>query len=603
MRIVRLAMLLMLSGCQCGVNSGAPKSLVIAPVDATFTTDGIIPAGSAYSVKAVFHDGRTEDVTSQITFDLKDRRIGAFQDNLFQSSIRQGGKSEIEVSFEGLKVSTSITVVLNRVILDSRSTNLPSSPQDRFVKAPVSGRSPDMVYPNNGALIPANLGRLEIHFMPGAGNTLFQLSMQSQYSAVTVYLRCGTPVNGGCIYLPDATVWGALVSSNRGGAPVQLTLKGTDDTGTAVGESNPLSLSFSQDDVLGGLYYWSTTNKAIMRFNFASATQTSAEKYIDGAVIGRPNGCIGCHALSRDGKKMVVESEGSLDGDIAIVDVATKQLTTPFPARNKSFFSSWNPDSTKFVGVNDRGSDFNLRILDGTTGALIESLTGTGDSTRPADHPDWSADGNTIAYASVTREGPRAVSLQWPTKGAIRMVQKTGTTWSAPVEIAPFQPQKNRYYPAIAPNNEYLVYNESSCNSGSEADINCDGDTDPDAKLFAAKLSANAARVELKNANAPGKEDRGETKLSNSFPKWSPFTFQRTTDPSSKVQWLTFSSTRAYGLRRPNAQTWLWMVAIDPEKIARGEDGSSPAFCLPFQDLTTSNHIAQWAAEVVGDIN
>jgi len=40
------------------------------------------------------------------------------------------------------------------------------------------------------------------------------------------------------------------------------------------------------------------------------------------------------------------------------------------------------------------------------------------------------------------------------------------------------------------------------------------------------------------------------------------------------------------------------MVAIDPSRLARGEDPSEPAFCLPFQDISTSNHIAQWTSGV-----
>jgi hypothetical protein len=41
------------------------------------------------------------------------------------------------------------------------------------------------------------------------------------------------------------------------------------------------------------------------------------------------------------------------------------------------------------------------------------------------------------------------------------------------------------------------------------------------------------------------------------------------------------------------------MVAIDPDKVAQGVDPSYPAFCLPFQDLSTSNHIPQWTQVVV----
>jgi hypothetical protein len=40
------------------------------------------------------------------------------------------------------------------------------------------------------------------------------------------------------------------------------------------------------------------------------------------------------------------------------------------------------------------------------------------------------------------------------------------------------------------------------------------------------------------------------------------------------------------------------MVAIDPARLAKGLDPSSAAFCLPFQDITTSNHIAQWTSGV-----
>ena len=42
------------------------------------------------------------------------------------------------------------------------------------------------------------------------------------------------------------------------------------------------------------------------------------------------------------------------------------------------------------------------------------------------------------------------------------------------------------------------------------------------------------------------------------------------------------------------------MVGFDPTALASGQDPSFSAFALPFQDITTSNHIAQWTTEVVG---
>ena len=126
------------------------------------------------------------------------------------------------------------------------------------------------------------------------------------------------------------------------------------------------------------------------------------------------------------------------------------------------------------------------------------------------------------------------------------------------------------------------------------------------ATIFLTSLSG-ATPVALANANGPGVADMGATELTNSFPKWAPFIEQL--DEMRQVVWLTFSSTRQYGLRSPPAPantsettkgTLIWMVGmvLGPG----GADPSFTAFCLPFQDITTSNHIAQWAKTFVNII-
>ena len=54
----------------------------------------------------------------------------------------------------------------------------------------------------------------------------------------------------------------------------------------------------------------------------------------------------------------------------------------------------------------------------------------------------------------------------------------------------------------------------------------------------------------------------------------------------------------ANSVEAPNG-TLIWMVAIDPAKAAAGQDPSVAAFALPFQNLNTSNHIAQGTEEIV----
>ena len=59
---------------------------------------------------------------------------------------------------------------------------------------------------------------------------------------------------------------------------MQLFVRGTDDTGTAVGASQTFHLQFSQDDVMGALYYWTTSGKtAIMRWDFGGSTKTAVQ--------------------------------------------------------------------------------------------------------------------------------------------------------------------------------------------------------------------------------------------------------------------------------------------------------------------------------------
>src|SRR5260370_42394972 len=97
-------------------------------------------------------------------------------------------------------------------------------------------------------------------------------------------------MNGGCIYLPTAQVWSWIAESNRGGAQVAVSLRATDDAGGAVAASNALKVAIAQDDIQGGLYYWTTSGAtAIMRFDFA-ATKTQAEKFVGPQAAGRPCG-------------------------------------------------------------------------------------------------------------------------------------------------------------------------------------------------------------------------------------------------------------------------------------------------------------------------
>lgn len=614
--------------------------LSLEPINPILTVTGTTARTQGFVLKGTFSDGHTEDLTGKATFSIEDTRLGLFGGgSLFTTSTTVGGASTVHARVGTMSVSTGLTVLLDQSVSDSpptgssTTTPVPTTPGSKFNGAVDLARKPRIVYPNNGVLVPPNLGQLEVHFLPGsASNTLFELRFSNTITDVKVYLRCYRPSgvtlsdSTGCIYTPEDKVWKFIAESNRGGKDVRLVLRGTDDSGTAsVGVSDPIAIQFARAELKGALYYWTTKSDrvGVIRYDFAGTGPQVAESILKASNINTGVSCIGCHALSRNGKKLVAEVNGQYDGRFAMVDLSTWKATDKTGLSStakweyRSTFESWNSDGTKFAGVygdtDDPANPFGVRIFNGSTGAFEGEIPGTGDVTSRATHPDWSPDGKTIAYMSPGQSGSNQRSFQ----GAIKAVTQDGSGgWNVPITVVPRHDAtttgnvgKNRYYPAIAPDNAFLVYNESTCpGAGRNADTVCNGDTDQTASLWAALIQPYAARVELKRANQGGIMDAGATSLTNSYPKWSPFVTRGSNGDTSRLMWLTFSTSRKYGLRNPPAGgdenpqgTLLWMAAVDPDKVTAGVDPSSPAFALPFQDITTSNHIAQWAQYLVSN--
>ncbi len=624
MGLVGLALPALVAGCSGNDNSGGDNALPdlstltgisITPGNQTLEVDGTAAKTVTYSVSGTFNDGHSQDITRAVAF-VQEPAFGIFEGPSLTVPADRGGVSTITaVAGAGatvFKATAGLEVSVRRGFSDPKSAGLPADVAQKFAGAEDAAKKPELVYPNDGVLLPPNLGRLEFHFVPQGGTSLYQLTLSNQVTSVQIYLSCYRPngVASGCIYETDPAVWKAIAETNRGGSPLQVLLKATDASGATVGTSTPLGLSFSRDNIEGGLYYWTTSgNTGIMRFDFASTTQTVPELFADATATGNSGVvCIGCHALTRDGKKIVAEAGGQSDGRLLMLDVATFGQIAPFGAPAKSIFESWSPDSSQFAGVyaDSGATDCQLRIHDGASGLVAQSLSGTGDCAQsPANHPDWAPSGDRVAYVKMGDRSGNPSTNQKFFQGSLQMVTRTAGAWSAPTELLPLAPGKNRYYPAFAPDSNFLVFNESTCASGNQH-ISCNADSDPTAKIFALRPVPGATPIPLTQANAPGKRDGSNTSLTNSFPKWSPFMFRRTAD-GTRLNWLTFASTRNYGLRTPvpgasaesTRGTLLWMVAVDPDKVGLGADPSFPAFALPFQDLGTSNHIGQWAEKVV----
>src|SRR5579871_4791745 len=584
-------------------------SLTISPTSATLTIAAGGPAQTQqYTVTGIVN-GHQQNVTDQVGYSVNTPSIVSVSGSGLATTVgKSGGVVAITASANGLSATATLTVQYSFTGADPgpAGQGVPSGASGFFnTSKNDTSRAPTLIYPNDNVLFPPNVTGIEIHFLPGSSsNTLYEVSFQGRVTTINTIVRCMAPSGiNGCIYLPDPGLWQAVAIGNAGQGTVTLMVRGTDDTGSSVGNSATFHMSFSSDPIEGALYYWTTSGKtAIVRWDFAGST-TSATPYLTPANTDGTT-CVGCHALSPDGKSLVASAGGQNQGHLLLWDISMNMAKQPYPLAQKSQFESWNADGTQFVGVYGDDTEMgpqNLMIFDGTSGQVVQTIDLGG---LRADHPDWSknSDGpNTIAFTSI--DPVAKTTDQRPATGGIDFIQLSGTTWGAPQTLVPSMLGKNRYYPNIAPDGNLLVYDESTCTNGTPtagqpADKSCDADTDATATIMLTSLQG-ATPIPLANANSPGVADNNATALTNSFPKWAPFVNKL--DEQRQLIWLTFSSTRQYGLRTPPTPasmdettkgTLIWMVGIRP--AIGGGDPSFTAFCLPFQDITTSNHIAQW---------
>ena len=596
------------------------SSLSLSPSTATMTvTNTSAPQMQPYMVTGVVN-GQTVDLTSNARFSTTPTGIVTIDNTGLATSTGKSGGVVTVTATVGSGVATAKLTVHYTFTGDDPTmvqmgTGLPADPSSIFTTTSNdTSRSPTLVYPNDGVLFPPNITGIEIHFQPGSSsNTLFEVSLSGPIVTVNAFIRCTAPSGiNGCIYLPDAGLWSSVATGNAGQGTVSLVVRGTDDSGTSVGDSSTFQMQFARDNLDGALYYWTTSGKsAIMRWDFSStSTAQMAQPYLTPTNTDGKT-CVGCHALSVDGSKLVASAGGQGDGRLLLWDVSNNVALQPFPLSQRSQFESWSADGTQFVGMyGDRESTtnpaqagpVNLMIFDGKTGMVVSTIDLGG---ARGDHPDWSKASNGPNRIVFTSADPTAPTTdQRPATGGIDYVENDGTGWGAPQTLVPSQLGKNRYYPSISPDGNLVVYDESTCTagtptSGAAPDTSCDADTDPTATMFVTTF-AGATPVQLTNADSPGVADAATTTLTNSFPRFAPFIEQLS--EQQQLIWLTFSSTRQYGLRAPPPSTadtnetkigtFIWMVGINPTVSG---DPSYTAFCLPFQDITTSNHIAQWA--------
>ncbi len=552
-----------------GISTG--DVLAVEPPDALLDVGGGMTPSLGYHAFVVHPDGSRFEATATAKFHVDSATYGSFSGATFTAATNGVGKTLVHADYGTLTGATSLSLRLTKTIV---AGGAPADAPGKFGGGADPSRAPSVVYPPDGVMLPPNTNEIEWHWKPGAGTDVYELGVKSALLDLKVYFGC-TAIGAGCGWSPDSLVWTILSNAGRGDDPLSYVLRGASTKGGGVGAAPPRTLAFGEEDIVGGLYYWNAGAGATMRYEFGVSGQ-KAETYMNAPKAGAAT-CVGCHVLSRDGSRISLGMDIPGPAAYKVFDVASRAVvfgSAPGPGAN---FFTFSPDNARILVSNG----VNMSLRDAKTGASLVDAVGDGAM------PDWSPDGSTIVFAKPKQSAPCFGAIcgsPGVSEASLLTMSASGSGFGAPSALVASNGQ-NAYYPSFSPDGAWVIFNRASV--GTDAMGNAKSSYDAaDATVWAVSAKGGAPLALARAGSANG----------DSWPKW----MQR--DQSyrgRKLMWVTFSSRRAYGLRQDAGKTaQIWMAAFDPDAAAAGKDPSFAAFWLPFQDLASGNHIAQWVTKV-----
>jgi hypothetical protein len=379
----------------------------------------------------------------------------------------------------------------------------------------------------------------------------YELRAHSELADVRVY------TDGTAAALPPER-WRMLLRQHSG-ATLRIELRGVYRDSVIV-HAPALELRVRPAMPAGLFYGFSTSGQGITVGQLSDTHERSLP--VPASLAQSSQRCVGCHAVSLDGKHMLATNAGesqvlrwSLVSDDALA------LDWPVALAASGYIQATFDPTAARIAASAAGQ---LLIFNADTGSLLQQ-TGM-PLMASVSSPNWSPDGRSIVVASA--RGPADAD-----GGSLARLAVGLDGLSALMPLIEATGDEHLRAPVYSPDSEWIAYERRMGPAGEGRN----------SKLFLVRASGGAP-IELRALAQGTKPMDGAS---------SP-TFARADEPGHV--YLLFSSRRAVGSFVPQeGQRQLFAAELDLSRAAAGEDPSHAAFWLPFQQRTNSYLRVQWA--------
>lgn len=458
-----------------------------------------------------------------------------------------------------------------RCFRDENLDGLPGGVQQFFSAAPdpEPANRPELRYPRPGSVQPINAPEITFQWRSAGGNGRYYRIRLAPVDAPErrheFYVPCRPPPQPlayeECHYPMPARFW-ELAASELRGSTVSVVIDAADDEPHVVASSEPVTLSFTPAAIEAGIYYFSR-GREVVRALLGSAAQPFV-------LPTNRFACVGCHAVSRDGRTVAYSYDRSFLGTARAEDPARALVAPADPPVSDAATVALNADGS-LVAVSQQGR---LSVRESATGKELSAL-----EPSPAGglyFPDWSPDGQELAATLAIRaEKPYAVD-----DGSIVAISWDGTRLGAPRMLVAGDAGQLHFHPAWSPDGAWIAL--------LSAPLPGRGYDNRQARLRL--VSRDGARTAELTAATAGQ--------GAGWPRFAPVVHE-----GGSLMYLTFDSRLDYGYLLRNSRDptgglpQLWLTALDLRKLPG--DPSSPPLWLPAQDYHLPSLLGTWTERLV----